>query len=117
MISVKIFYKHKDNNETLYMGYEVSGHAEYAEIGEDILCASVSVLSINTANALEELTDIDLVIESDDDGYIKVIATNEPDSYSSLLINAFVLGILNIHDDYSNEDNVNEFIHIKFEEV
>ena len=36
-------------------GYDINGHAEYAEPGEDIICAAISVLAINTANSIEKL--------------------------------------------------------------
>ena len=34
-------------------GFDVSGHAEYAPYGEDIVCAAVSILTIATVNSLE----------------------------------------------------------------
>ncbi|AFM43095.1 putative ribosomal protein [Desulfosporosinus acidiphilus SJ4] len=34
-------------------GFEISGHAGYAEAGQDIVCAGVSALSIAAANGLE----------------------------------------------------------------
>ena len=40
-----------------YFSFSVSGHAGYAEAGRDIVCAAVSMLVINTANALDGLTD------------------------------------------------------------
>lgn len=36
-----------------FVSVEVSGHAEYAEHGEDIICAGVSALVIAIANGLE----------------------------------------------------------------
>ena len=32
-----------------YKSFQIEGHAEYAEEGEDIICAAVSALVINTA--------------------------------------------------------------------
>lgn len=34
-------------------GFELSGHAGYAEAGQDIICAGVSALGIAAANGLE----------------------------------------------------------------
>ena len=52
MISV-VITKHNDE----YSGIEFNGHAGYADSGEDIVCAAVSVLVINTFNAIERFTD------------------------------------------------------------
>ena len=40
-------------NNGRYTGFTCSGHAGYADSGSDIVCASVSVLVINTINAME----------------------------------------------------------------
>jgi len=118
MITVKLFHKLNDNPDLkkFFLGFEISGHAGFANHGKDIVCAAVSVLSINTANALSELTNNKINIQMNEDGYLKVIA-KELDSYGELLLDAFVLSILNTYNDYLNEDNKNEFINIKFEEV
>ena len=39
-----------------YKGFSCIGHSGYAEQGEDIVCAAISVLVINTINSLDELT-------------------------------------------------------------
>ena len=51
MITVKIFKRSDD-----FEGFQVSGHAGYADSGYDIICAAVSVLTLNTANSIETLT-------------------------------------------------------------
>lgn len=119
MITVKLKYLKNDNPQAkkFFIGYELSGHAGYANHGEDIVCAAVSVLSINTANALDELTTNTLDIHMDETGYLSVMAVNELDSYGELLMNAFAMGILNTYEEYLNEDFENEFINIEFEEV
>lgn len=37
------------------IGFEVKGHALFAEEGKDIVCAGVSAITVGTVNALEEL--------------------------------------------------------------
>ena len=37
----------KDNT---YTGFRIEGHAGYADEGEDIICAGISVLAINFVN-------------------------------------------------------------------
>lgn len=50
MIKVIIF---RDTQEAL-VGFDISGHAGYAEKGKDIVCAAVSFLATTTVNSLEE---------------------------------------------------------------
>lgn len=117
MITVK-YYLSADvlsrdtDTETIYLGYELSGHAGYAAEGEDIVCAAVSVLAINTENALDVLTDNSITSTTNDDGYMKVMFDEPLDSAGRLLMNAFTLGIDNILDSYGKA-----YIHITFEEV
>ena len=40
-----------------YVGFSIKGHAGYAEHGQDIICAAVSVLAQNTVNSIEQFTD------------------------------------------------------------
>lgn len=41
--------------EKRLVGFQVSGHAGYDEIGKDIVCAAVSVITYNAINTLEEI--------------------------------------------------------------
>ena len=40
-----------------YKQIECNGHAGFAQFGEDIVCAAISVLTINTINSVEKFTD------------------------------------------------------------
>lgn len=42
-------------------GFRMTGHAEYAEAGKDIVCAGVSAVAIGTVNAVASLLDVRLV--------------------------------------------------------
>lgn len=67
MTTIKIVYK---TNEALV---EVSGHANYAEHGSDIVCAAISTACIFTANLIDKLdmryNILDLVCE---EGYFRL---------------------------------------------
>ena len=41
-----------------YRGFTCEGHAGYADYGQDIVCASISVLVINTINSLEDTSKV-----------------------------------------------------------
>ena len=51
MIHVTIY----ENDRKECIGFQTKGHAEYAKMGQDIVCAAVSVLVINTMNAIEDV--------------------------------------------------------------
>ena len=51
---ITITVKKRNGN---YLEFVSKGHAGYAEEGQDIVCAAVSVLVINTVNSLETFTD------------------------------------------------------------
>ena len=46
--------------------FSCTGHAGYAEYGNDIVCASISVLVINTINSIETFTSTDFICEAEE---------------------------------------------------
>ena len=50
-----------------YLDFLSKGHAGYAEEGQDIVCAAASILVINTINAIEEFTEDDASLISEDE--------------------------------------------------
>ncbi|MBR6102266.1 MAG: ribosomal-processing cysteine protease Prp [Ruminococcus sp.] len=69
---------YRDSSDKL-KGFRVSGHAGYAEYGQDIACASVSSAVMLTANTVTEIfkikarvtveeNDISLLTEADENG-------------------------------------------------
>jgi hypothetical protein len=54
------------------IGYEIKGHTGFAEAGQDIVCAAVSVLAQTGANALEKLAGLKPRIQMED-GYLQVM--------------------------------------------
>lgn len=107
MIQV-IIYK----REAKIIGYSASGHAEYADRGEDVICAAVSVLTISTENAIDALTDDKFVAEMDDDGYVKVMMTEEVSHDTTVLLSAFEIAVNSISEAYGRD-----YIQIRIEEV
>ena len=64
MIHVTIF----QNKYKECVGFQTEGHAEYANPGQDIVCAAVSALIITTVNSLEKFTEEQIEAEADE-GY------------------------------------------------
>ena len=89
----------KDNQ---IRSFQVSGHAEYAESGQDIVCSAVSALTITTINALSMYTS--QVFETDADEESGCITVNFTDS--------MILGLRTIENEYNDE-----YIHVDFREV
>lgn len=92
-------------------GFELKGHADSGEYGQDIVCAAVSVLSINTVNSLEKLAGAVLDKEADEEngGLLRVIvADSDLDSPKvQLLLESLELGLRDIEVSY------HEYIHVK----
>ncbi len=94
-------YINKDNK---IIGFNSSGHAEYADKGQDIVCSAVSVLIINTINSISEFTSD--IIEYDEDeeaGMIDFIIPSNISCESELLLKSLFLGLKSIVDSYGTE--------------
>ena len=110
MIHVAI-YQDKRNVCT---GFQLKGHAGFAEEGQDIVCAAVSVLVINTMNALELYTQDDFSVVSDEEeGMISCHFTKTLSKEAELLVKTMILGLEQMADD----ENYAEYIDLTFEEV
>ena len=110
MIRITIY----KNEKHQYVGFKALGHAGYSEEGQDIVCAAVSMLTINTINAIEKFTDAETSSLSDDaDGLIDFQLKGTVDGDASLLLKAMVLGLEQVADD----DNYRKYMELTFEEV
>lgn len=63
-----IEYNSKDNNIN---HVKIKGHANYAEEGYDIVCASVSSIAITTVNAIVSI-DKEAIAYSEEDGLLEI---------------------------------------------
>ena len=91
MIQITI-YKKPDNQ---YKGFQVIGHADSVEEGADLVCCSVSVLTINLVNSLDTFTDDEFeVTEQEELGLVQV------SDKALLLMDSFDLGVHSIEEQY-----------------
>lgn len=98
-IKINIFRDKNDINDTVY-GFEIKGHAS------SVVCAAISILSMNTANSIEALTDTHFNFEYDNDGgYMLLQAdfSNGENVGAKILLNSFVVGVTGIQEQYSDE--------------
>ena len=106
MIKVKI---RKDGDR--YLGFTCEGHAGYAEYGNDIVCSAVSMLVINTVNSIDAFTECSLqVTENEKSGKIQTVFPDGTDEKAGLLMDALVLGLQSIEEQYGRS-------HIRLEQV
>ncbi len=100
MIKVSIY----NNADGKIIGFQCSGHAGFAESGQDIICAAVSALVINTMNSIEQFTsDVFEFKEDENKGMIDFKIVSNLSNESSLLLNSLFLGLQGIQDDYGKK--------------
>ena len=92
----------KDTEGHIY-SFTISGHAGYADEGQDIVCAAVSALSINTINAIEKLTKTPLQYEEGADGLLVCTVQDPHQADAQLLLQALALGLKDIQKSYGKE--------------
>ncbi|WP_462412368.1 ribosomal-processing cysteine protease Prp [Neobacillus sp. Marseille-QA0830] len=80
--------------------FTMTGHANFAGHGEDIVCAGVSAVSLGTVNAIETLTGVAADAEQGESGYLKCVypdnLPDETDEKVQLLLEAMVLSLQEI---------------------
>ena len=96
---IKALVSKKDGK---YCDFSCSGHAGFGYRGNDVICAAVSMLVINTANAIEKLTDCDFQA-TDEGNVIKFIFNSLPDDKATLLMDSLVLGLEEIQKEYGKK--------------
>lgn len=100
MINVSIY----KNAENLITGFQINGHADYAEKGSDIVCAAVSALVINTINSIENFTSDQLQLKQDEEkGYLEFHVVSPMSGNSNLLLSSLVLGLQGIAEEYGDQ--------------
>lgn len=88
-----------------YRKFICDGHAGYAERGEDIVCAAVSALVINTVNSLAEIAKEPIQVESDEEaGRISCSFSGQPLREASVvLMDSLTLGLSRITAQYGKK--------------
>ena len=100
MINITVF---RDDNG-ICNGFQCMGHAGYADYGQDIVCAAVSVLVVNTINSIEEFTDDAIACEvKEENGDVRFEFTGDISSVSKLLVESMLLGLRGVEQEYGKE--------------
>lgn len=107
MISVKFLIRNNEIDEIT-----VSGHAGFADEGEDIICAAVSVLTISILNGLTEIIGRKDLCASVKDGYTHFTIPKTSNELQTIktdtLIATYQLGIQGIKEAYGDYIQIKE---------
>ena len=112
---VKITFLKRDG---CYYGFRESGHAGYAEAGDDVVCAAISAMTMLIINAIEVAygCDVDYTIDEETtDIEVKALAAlpetgeDEKKQYAvSGLFYSYYLQLMDMLEDYYEYIEVNE---------
>ena len=99
MIEITI-YKRPDKT---FRNIQVSGHADSVEEGADLVCCSVSVLTINLVNSLDHFTDDEFVFDQHESlGFMSIAFPERPTEEAALLLSSYELGVYSVAAQYGD---------------
>ena len=108
MITITFFAKEIEQDVKVNLesvtGFRTEGHAGYAEYGEDIVCAAVSILVTNTINSIESFTSAVFDYDVDEKrGFIDFKIISEATPETKLLLKSLILGLQMIQEEYGEK--------------
>ncbi len=83
--------------------FEMSGHADFAEKGKDLVCAGASAVSFGAVNAITALTGVTpKITQGSKGGYLKVVFPDDAENNHDiqLIVKAMVVSLQTIELDY-----------------
>lgn len=93
MITVKV----TRNGQGMITGYKVSGHADYAEEGQDIICSAISALTQAPLIGLERHLKLHPTYEvNQEQGLLKVALNSAPNDLTEAILETMLLGVASI---------------------
>lgn len=92
------------NQEDALLRVSITGHAQYGEYGQDIVCAAVSGISLGMVNAIEHMFSLRVYDDSDQSGRLTCTVPSslsaEQDEKIRLLLEAMVHSLSSIAKEY-----------------
>ncbi|MBQ7655258.1 MAG: ribosomal-processing cysteine protease Prp [Clostridia bacterium] len=88
-------------------GFEVTGHAGYAEAGQDIVCAAVSILTATCANALETVAGVKPMVKAKE-GHMLLALPNGSGRDAQVILRTMRQGLRDLSQEYSRYLLLNE---------
>ncbi|MBR1481726.1 MAG: ribosomal-processing cysteine protease Prp [Ruminococcus sp.] len=96
--------------EQMVCGFRISGHADFAEQGSDIVCAAVSSAAYMTANTITEVQSLRADI-TEEDGILQVILSPQEAAAAQEILNGLLLHLNALSEQYQ------EYIKVVISEV
>ncbi|MDO4179193.1 MAG: ribosomal-processing cysteine protease Prp [Phascolarctobacterium sp.] len=85
------------NSKGLIDSYEVSGHAGYAEEGQDIICSAVSALTQTPIYGLTNHLKLKPEVEiNQDQGFLRVVLKEESNELTEAILETMLMGVESI---------------------
>ena len=85
------------NEQGMITGYRVSGHAGYAEEGEDIICSAISALTQAPLMGLERHLKLKPTYTVDQEaGILEVALNSAPNDLTEAILETMLLGVTSI---------------------
>jgi len=102
MIKVTI----KRNDQQAIDSFTITGHANFAKKGSDIVCAGVSAVSFGAVNSIISLLSVNPQIEQGADGFLRCTVPQDLEESTKekvqLLLESMVVSLETIERDYGN---------------
>ena len=95
---IKVKYYH--NDDFMLKGFCLKGHADYSEIGYDIVCAAVTSNAVAVINSLSTLQKVEFETVIGNEGHIECIVKDKHLNEAQLLLQHFQLAISEIKGEY-----------------
>lgn len=90
-----------------FVGVECSGHCDYADAGEDIVCASLSSIVQTAVLGIMSIVGVNIGYEVDEkEGYLKAILpkqlTSEQSHDADVILKTAYLGVSDLYENFSD---------------
>ncbi|MBI5974185.1 ribosomal-processing cysteine protease Prp [Staphylococcus canis] len=96
------------NDEGQVSDVIMTGHADYAEHGQDIVCAGASAVLFGSINAIMGLTSEKPDIDYDDEGgYFHVRSVDPSNEQAQLILQAMIVSLQTMEDEYKDYIKLN----------
>lgn len=103
MITVRL----KRNAKQEILAFTISGHADFAPHGEDLVCAGVSTVTFGTINSIHALATQNIKVEKGESGYLsfELLENCSTEQYgkAQLLLESMVIMLKQIELSYVNQ--------------
>lgn len=92
------------------VGFQVSGHADFGDVGKDVVCAAVSSAAYLVANTITDVLHAE-ASAVDEEGYLCVQVAERDAHLCRTILEGLKLHLLGLEEQYP------QAIHVSYEEV